>query len=495
MSEKHYFLGIDLGTSAVKMILIDEHKEVLARQTVEYAVSSPVFGWREIDPVVWFDCTIKGLAEIFAQWDPQNVDAIGITGQMHTLVMMDENGESLHPALMWDDIRMKDLLPDLRRIIAQQPDCVYIAKNISTGSPAASLYWMRHFEPGNFTRIKKFLIAPDYLVYRLTGVYGTDYCGASTSCLYDIQNRRWSPFMRDLLEIDDDVYPEVRGSGVVAGTVTAEIARRFSLREDVKVLTGTGDNPATAISTGCLGQGYPVISLGTSGVLMMKTAQPEQDAKGKVILFSSDGQNFSYLVQGVLQSNGGSFEWWIHTILDIDDFSLVDMLLRVYQVQKNDLLFFPHLMGEKTLFADPDIRGAFICLNTLTSRADMIYAVIEGLCYGYRELTENMRFDLCKCASIRIVGGGSQSCIQAQTLANVLNVAVEQMDGFVNPAFGIALLAAHSCGSIRLFAQETNNTNLVKKIFKPQEEMVKICDEKYGRYLKIYPALKSIYGH
>jgi xylulokinase len=493
MSNKHYFLGIDLGTSAVKLILIDEHKEVLARQTVDYVVSSLDFGWREIDPVVWFDCMIRGMTKIFEQWDPQTVDAIGVTGQMHTLVMMDKNGESVRPALMWDDMRTKELIPDLRGIISQQPDCAYISKNISTGSPAASLYWLRQFEPDNFARVKKILIAPDYLVYRLTGTYSTDYCGASTSCLYDVQNRKWSLFMRDLLGLNENVYPEVRGSGVVAGTVTAETARRFFLRKDVKVLTGTGDNPATAISAGCLGQGYPVISLGTSGVLIMRTAQPQEDAKGKVILFSPDDCNFFYLIQGALQSNGGSFGWWMHSILGIDDFSQVDILLRDHPMWKSDLLFFPHLMGEKTLFSDPDLRGAFVGLSTVTTREDMSYAVIEGLCYGYRELAENMRLDLSACAGIRLVGGGSHSRIQAQTLANVLNVTVEQMDGAVGPAFGIALLAAYHCGFITSFDNIANDTITIKETFTPQPEIVQLCHEKYGYYQKIYPALKTIY--
>ena len=494
MADQHCFLGIDLGTSAVKIVLIDSDKKILSHQSVPYEVSSPEFGWREIDPETWFVSMSGGMDAIFSQYDPQTIDAIGITGQLHTVVMLSETGEPVRPAIMWDDMRTKDLIQQMRDIISENPDCAYITKNISTGSPSANLYWLRHFEPQNFARMKKFLIAPDYLVYCLTRVYGTDYTAASTSCLYDIHGMKWSPFMQNLIGLDSDVYPEVRGSGVIAGNLTAEIAKRFSMRENVNVLTGMGDNPATAVSAGCLVQGYPVISMGTSGVLIKPASKAEpQDTKGKMILFSPDGLNFSCLAQGALQSNGASFRWWVHSILGIDDYSQIDILLKDYVVRKSKLIFFPHLMGEKTLFSDPDIRGAFLGLSTLTTREDMLYAVIEGLCYGYRELAENMGLDLNRDSTVRIVGGGSHSRIQAQILANVLNVTVEQMNMFVSPMFGIALLAAYSGGFIESFDKIANNSNMVKEIFKPEAEAVKICNEKYTHYRKIYPALKSVY--
>lgn len=493
MLDKHYFLGIDLGTSAVKVTLIDHRRQMLALHTVGYEIDQPKFGWREIDPDIWFRCLSQGLEEMFAQFDPGLVDAIGVTGQMHTVVMLDGHGDSVRPALMWDDTRTRDLVVEMRPVIEERQGNNYIAKNISTGSPATNLNWLRLYEPENFARMRKFLIAPDYLVYRLTGVYGTDYCNASTSCLYNTDQKVWSPFMQGLLQLDASVYPEVRGSAVAAGKLLPQIAERFHLREDVEVLTGTGDNVATAISTGCLGQGYPVISLGTSGVLMMRADELEPDAKGKAILFSHDGKQFSHLVQGALQSNGTAFEWWIRTILEIDDFTGLDQLLGEPPARRNKLLFFPHLMGEKTIFSDPDIRGAFIGLSTQTTREDMIYAVLEGLSFGYRELAEAMRLKLAQSGSVKIVGGGAQSAAWAQTLANVLNTNVEQMDGVVNPAYGIALLAAFHCGHASSLKDIVNGSIKIKRVFEPDSEMVAFCDEKYSHYQRIYSALKSVY--
>jgi len=467
---------------------------VLAQQTEDYHTANGQCGRREIEPEVWFRCLVRGMQVIFSRYDSQRVDAIGVTGQMHTLVTLDEAGNPVRPAILWNDLRAKELIPEMREIICREPDGASIAKTLSTGSPAANLYWMRRFEPENFRRIKKFLIAPDYLVYRLTGTCGTDYSGASTSCLYDIQRRRWSDFMRGFLGLHEEVYPQVRGSCTAAGTLTEKAARPFSMRKDVAVLTGTGDNPATALLTGCLGQGAPVISMGTSGVLMIRPRRLEPEARGKAILFSPDGENFSCLVQGTLQSNGDVFKWWLRSILGIDDAAPVDSLLAGCPPPRNDLLFYPHLSGEKTIFADPDIRGAFIGLSTRTTREDMIYAVLEGLCCGYRELAENMRLDLKRCAGIKITGGGSRSTVQAQILANVLNVPVEQMDGTVSPALCAALLAAYHRGFIRSLDQISQGAAKIKAVIQPQAEMVEPCNRKYARYVKIYGALKTIYA-
>lgn len=489
---EHIFLGIDLGTSAMKMVLIDEKKNVLARITEEYEVAQPDRGWNEIDPEIWFKCMENGMDRILENCDRKKVGGIGVTGQMHTLIVLDGKGEPVRPAMMWNDIRTKDLIPELKAQIESFPDGDYLAKTISTGSPAANLYWLKKNEPEQFQRIRRFLIGPDYLVYRLTGNYGTDYCEASTSCLYEIRNRRWSLQMRELLGLGEDVYPPVRGSVLAAGTLTEAMAERFSLEQSVEVLVGTGDNPATAISTGCLGRGYPVISLGTSGVFMMPVAEPKAQSKGKMILFSFDDRSYSYLVQGAVQSNGSTFEWWVRTIMGLDDFSEVDDLVNLKQAVGNHVLFYPHLMGDKTLYADPNIRGAFIGLSAETDRSDLLYAVMEGLCFSFRELAEKMRLPLCRFGSVKVVGGGSESCVWMQTMANVLNIRIEKMDGMIGPAFGIALLAAYRGGCFSSLEQISEGTVKVERFFEPDPEAVSVCDKKYQRYLRMQKGLQYI---
>ena len=489
---EHTFLGIDLGTSAMKLVLIDGNKNVLAQITEEYQAVQPERGFSEIDPEIWYDCMVNAMDRILMQCDRSRIRGIGVTGQMHTLVVLDAEGKPVRPAMMWNDIRTRDLIPRLKEEIKQFPEGEYLSRTISTGSPAANLYWLKENEPEHFRRIKKFLIGPDYLVYRLTGHFGTDYCEASTSCLYQIREKRWSPEMRAMIGLEKECYPEIRGSVLAAGTLSPDMAERFSLPQEIDVLTGTGDNPATAISTGCLGRGYPVISLGTSGVFMMPVAELKDNAKGKMILFSFDNKSYSYLVQGAVQSNGSTFDWWVRGIMEEDDFSKVDSLIDVEKSLAGGVIFYPHLSGEKTLYADPCIRGAFIGLSTETDRSDMLYAVIEGLCFSFRELAEKMRLPLCRFGSVNVVGGGSRSRGWMQTLAKVLNIRIEQMDGMIGPAFGIALLAAYHCGCFDSLEQISEGTVKIQNCFEPEPYAVAACEEQYKKYLRIQKGLRYI---
>lgn len=491
-SGKYTFLGIDLGTSAMKLVLIDEQKHVVAQITEEYEAAQPEKGFNEIDPEIWFDCMMSGMARILKHCDKSLLRGIGVTGQMHTLIVLDGEGKAVRPAMMWNDIRTSELIPRLREEMERFPEGGYLSRTISTGSPAANLYWMKLNEPEHYRQIKKFLIGPDYLVYRLTGSYGTDYCEASTSCLYQIKEKKWSPEMREFLGLSEEVYPEVRGSALEAGMLKKEIAGYISLSQEIGVLTGTGDNPATAISTGCLGRGYPVISLGTSGVFMMPVQEIREDAKGKMILFSFDDKSYAYLLQGAVQSSGSTFDWWVRGILGEEDFTEADRLADTECSQNSGVLFYPHLMGDKTLYADPGIRGAFIGLSMETNRSDMLYAVIEGLCFGFRELAEKMCLPLCRFKSVKVVGGGTRSRVWMQTLSNVLNIPIEQMDGMIGPAFGIALLSAYRYGCFDSLKQISEGAVKVKRCFSPQPGAAAACERKYQRYLKIHKGLQYI---
>lgn len=487
------FLGIDLGTSAMKLVLVDGEKHVLAQICEEYQVEQPKSEWNEIDPEVWYQCMMSGIEKILEGQDKSLVKGIGVTGQMHTLVVLDEQGKVVRPAMMWNDTRTKELIPEMKETMAGFMDGEYLSRTISTGSPAANLYWLKLHEPENFEKIRMFLIGPDYLVYRLTGNYSTDYCEASTSCLYQMKERMWSEEMRKFLGLSEDAYPPIHGSALPAGKVKQEVAERLSFGDDVSVLVGTGDNPATAISTGCLGLGYPVISLGTSGVLVMPVAQPEAQSKGKMILFSFDDESFSYLVQGTIQSNGSTFDWWVKNIMGDEEYKEVDITMDAGRAAAN-VIFYPHLMGDKTLYADPNIRGAFIGLGPETDRAGMLYAVIEGLCFGFRQLAETMHLPLHNFESVKVVGGGSRNRIWMQTLANVLNIRIEQLDGMIGPAFGIAMLAAYEGGSVHSLEKISEGAIETAQVFEPELEAVERCEAKYRRYVRIHRALAYIDG-
>lgn len=486
------FIGVDLGTSALKLVLIDESKKIVHQISEVYDAERPDSGWNEIDPEIWFASMLRGMKKLLNLTGGKAVQAIGITGQMHTLVMLDKDGRSVRPAIMWNDTRTKEMIPLMKNRIVHFQNGEYLAQTISTGSPAAGLYWMHENEPANFKRISKFLIGPDYLVYRLTGKYTTDYCEASTSCLFDLSKQKWSDEMRNLIGITEDMYPEIGGSAECAGVIKAEYAHQLGLNDDVTVLIGTGDNPATAVSTGCLGMGYPVISLGTSGVFMMPFRENRKLEKGKVILFSFDGNEYDYLVQGVVQSNGSTIDWWVKTIMGMEDFSQIDQLVSPDRLKYSRLLFYPHLMGEKTIYADPNLHGAFINIGMENDRGDMLCAVIEGLCMSFRELAEEMNLPLTE--SVKVVGGGSRSRTWMQIMANTLGIKIEQMDGTISPAFGIALLAAYNRGCISSREKISDGTMNIKQTFLPDPSMKECVEEKYKHYLRICQGLSYING-
>lgn len=486
------YLGIDLGTSAMKIVLIDEKKQVVAHTSEAYRLSAPREGWSEIHQEIWFDKLISGIRTVMDGRDAKKLKSIGITGQMHTLVVLDGSGQYIRPAMMWNDLRTKRLMSGLKEKIRSFEEGEYLSRTISIGSPAANLYWLKQYEPENYARIGKFLIGADYLAYRLTGNYGTDFCEASTSCLYELKNRRWSAQMRELLGLDESVYPEVHGSMHVAGTVCRDAADALGIPEAVTVLTGTGDNPATAISTGCLTNGYPVISLGTSGVLVMLAGPQWDNQYGKRILFSFDEKEYFHLVQGTVQSNGRTLSWWNSDILNNTDYSQIDRLIDLEKQKSNRILFYPHLAGEKTLYGDPSLRGAFVGLGADAGREELTYSVLEGLCFGFRELAEKMNLSLETLGSLKVVGGGSKSSVWMQILANVLNVPIEKMDGMIGAAFGIALLAHYRCSGADDYADMTEQTIRIERRFVPDQEMAAVCSQKYEIYKRMHDGLNYI---
>ena len=486
-----YYIGIDIGTSAAKLIAINESGDVVYRCEREYQYSEPEPGWREIWPAVWLDAVRSGLGELLLNLNRAAVKSIGFTGQMHTTVFLDQQGQTIRPAIMWNDMRTKDYIPTMKRMLTQE-DTVGILKIISTGSPAVNLLWLKGNEEDHFNKLGKFLIGPDYLVYFFSGQYSTDYCEASTSSLYDPDKRGWSASMQKLIGLSDSVYPPVRGSREIVGTLRAELQSEFGLPANVRIIAGTGDNPAAAVATGCLRYRYPVLSMGTSGILVLTRDEMPKNSKGKGILFSLDGRQIHNLVQGAVQSAGGSFGWYVKKILQMDDFDDLTKNVDRSTLGEGELLFYPHLTGDKTIYADPSVRGAFIGLNPNHTREDLAVAVMEGVCFAVKQLSQAMRLSQEEMTSLKVTGGGANSYIWMQILADVLDTEIEQLDSGEGASYGVAIMARDAVCMNEL-ADGIQNEVKIKNRISPRTRQADLYFYKYNQYLKIYDALKTIY--
>lgn len=487
-----YYIGLDLGTSSVKLCLTDEKGTLRKEAGRSYEVQQPEPGWKEIDPEIWWESTCEAMEELLEGCDGSQIRGIGVTGQMHTLILLDEAGAVVRPALMWNDTRTAALVPRMMDRI-RDTEIGYLNRILSTGSPAANMLWVKEHEPQNYQRIKKFLIGPDYIVYRLTGTYGTDYCEASTSSMYDTMKKCWSPVMRELLELPEEVYPEVKGSAEAAGPLLPELAKRFGIDQNAVVIVGTGDNPASSIPTGCLGKNDPVFSMGTSGVLMFPRKKLDYEAKGKNILFGFDREHCHILVQGAIQSCGSTYHWWNIDIMENDGFEEIDSWYDTEQLGENPLLFYPHLVGDKTIYADPTLRGAMIGLSTDTTREDMTLAVMEGIAFALRELAIELHLEDTGLRELKVIGGGSKSRVWMQILADVMGLTIAQLGGEGGAGYGMALLAAYACGEIECIEEISERAVEVKEHFYPRARQSKLYDAKFEKYLKLHDVLKTVF--
>lgn len=492
-----YSVGIDLGSSSVKLSLIDEGGRLVRTAERAYRVAFPQEGWKEIDPELWWSATREGLRELLgsgegASAEAAEVAAIGVTGQMHTTVFVDAAGRSVRPALMWNDTRTSELVAPAKQALSEAGEA-YLAQIVSTGSPALNLQWLHENEPESFDRMTTFLIGPDWIVFKLTGTRGTDFCEASTSSLFDLSAERWSETAREIFDLPEGIYPTVRGSAQVAGTVRPVVACELGLPEDAVVIVGTGDNPAAAIPTGCLTQSKPVLSLGTSGVLMSTRPAPDYTAKGKNILLSLDGKTCLTLVQGAVQSCGSSRAWWDMDIMRYATHTEGDEGIDLGNLGRNHVMFYPHLVGEKTIYADASLRGAFIGLSIDTTRADMGQALMEGIAFAVRQLSEEMGLDLTSLDALQVIGGGSKSTAWMQILADVLHVRTLQMRGEASAGYGMALLALCTATG-RELDELCDGATTVGATFEVQPDAAARYDAQYERYLRIHDALKAIDG-
>lgn len=488
-----YYIGVDVGTSSAKLLLLDETGQILKTVTRDYSNLSPHPGWREQNPETWFNNVITGIKELLENFDSKSVKGIGVTGQMHTTVFLDDKGESIRDAILWNDTRTSYLVEQLKSEVGKHEEIEYLNKIISTGSASANLLWLKENEIDNFKRIKTLLIVKDYIVYRLTGVVSTDYCDASTSSLFDFNKKEWSEKMKSILEVGD-IFPKIYSSSDVVGCLKKDIAESLGMNLDVKVIAGTGDNAASTISTGSIGLDSATLSLGTSGVIFVPSEHSNFLGRAKNIVFSISDNNEINLLQGTVRSAASCNKWLMEDILKTSDYSLEQEKISIDDLGKNKVFFFPHLTGDKLVFADPLIKGAFIGLGIDTTREQMIQAMLEGVAFGLKDVLEVYKSMGINIERARITGGGTKSNLWIQIISNVLNMTLDKLSSSAGPGYGVGLLALYGCGEFDSLQSIIDKNVSIDKTFYPDEKSTKLYEEKYRIYKKIYPSLKTIFA-
>ena len=483
------YIGIDLGTSSVKMLLVSADGSIEKSVSREYPISYPQSGWSEQNPTDWYNATIDGLYELLDGCDKDTVKGISFGGQMHGLVILDENDEVIRPAILWNDGRTSKETEYLNEVIGQEALMEYTANIAFAGFTAPKILWVKENEPENFARIKKIMLPKDYLAYKLSGVFATDFSDASGMLLLDVKNRCWSEKMCEICSVNIDTLPRLFESYEKIGTLLPELASKLGLGE-VTIAIGAGDNAGAAIGTGISEGGDCNISLGTSGTVFISQDKFTKNECGALHNFCH--ANGKYHLMGCILSAASCNKWWVEEILGTANFRNeedgLDLLLG-----KNDVYFLPYLMGERTPHNDVNAKGAFIGMRPSTTRKEMTLAVLEGVAFALRDSVELARNSGVKIESTKICGGGAKSEVWRKIVANVLGIPVVRPLIEEGPSYGGAILAMVASGEYSSVSEATSKLVKTKDITYPVAEITEMYNQKYNNFKKLYPALSAVY--
>lgn len=483
------YIGIDLGTSAVKLLLMDGNGSIKNIVSKTYPLSLPHAGWAEQEPDDWYDKTLEGICELTGGYERTQVAGIGIGGQMHGLVTLDERDRSIRPAILWNDGRSAEETEYLNNTVGKQNLSQYTANIAFAGFTAPKILWMKKNEPDNFARIKKIMLPKDYLAYKLTGSFVTDVSDASGMLLMDVRNRCWSDKMLDICGINEGMLPTIHESYEVVGQLRPQIAGKVGLPRTVKVVAGAGDNAAAAVGTGTVGGGRCNISLGTSGTIFISSDDFCVDKYNSLHSFAhADG---NYHLMGCMLSAASCNKWWMDEILKAGDYSAEQE--NICRLGENDVFYLPYLMGERSPHNDPYVRALFMGMSMNTTREDMTQAVLEGVAFGLRDSLEIAKnLGICP-ERTKICGGGAKSDLWKRIISNVMKLKVDVPENEEGPALGGAMLAAVGCGEYPDVNTAADKLVKVAGTIEPVAELTEKYEEKYSRFKEIYPAIKDLY--
>ena len=486
-----YYIGIDLGTSGMKLLLVDETGGILSEVTKEYPLIFPNPGWSEQEPGEWWGALLAGITELTNGFDASQIAGIGVGGQMHGLVVLDEHDTVIRPAILWNDGRTAEETEYLNTAIGKEKLSALTANIAFAGFTAPKLLWMQKHEAENFKRISKIMLPKDYINYRLTGVHATDYSDASGMLLMDVEHKCWSKEMLDICGITEKQMPKLFESYEGIGCLKPEIAKALGLPAAIKVVAGAGDNAAAAVGTGTVGDGACNISLGTSGTIFISSEKFGVDPNNALHAFAhADGR---YHLMACMLSAASCNKWWEDEIIGTIDYAGEQAKITEDMLGRNHVYFLPYLMGERSPINDINARGAFVGMTMDTTRADMTQAMLEGVAFAIRdsfEVAKSLGVDICRS---NICGGGSKSKLWRMITANVLGIPLDIVATEQGPGYGAAILAMVATGKYSSVQDACNALVSVVDTLEPEPRLVARYEERYQQFKQIYPAMKTLF--
>ncbi len=486
------YIGIDLGTSSMKLLLMDAEGTIHNTLTREYPLEFPQPGWSQQNPEDWKKALLEGVPELLKGFDGSQVAGIGCGGQMHGLVVLDENDNVIRPAILWNDGRTAKQVDYLNNVIGKEKLSALTANIAFAGFTAPKILWMRENEPEGFRRIAKIMLPKDYINYILTGVHACDYSDASGMLLLDVEHKCWSKEMLDLCGVSESQMPRLFESFQCIGTVKPEIAGALGIPNAVKVVAGAGDNAAAAVGTGVVGEGGCNISLGTSGTVFISSEKFGVDSTNGLHAFAhADG---GWHLMGCMLSAASCNKWFCEDILKTTDFVAEQANITGDALGENHVFFLPYLMGERSPINDTNARGVFLGMTMDASRADLVQAVLEGVAFAIRDSVEVARSLGIRINSSKICGGGAKSPLWRRIIANVLNISLEIPVSEQGPGMGGAMLAMVACGEYGSVKECCEKLVSVADTVNPEPELAEKYEKRYQQFKAIYPACKELFA-
>ena len=486
------YIGIDLGTSSVKLLLMEASGLIRNTVTRDYPLEFPQPGWSQQNPEDWRAAVLEGIPQLLRGFDASRVAGIGCGGQMHGLVVLDENDQVIRPAILWNDGRTAKQVDYLNNVIGKEKLSALTANIAFAGFTAPKLLRMREKEPENFAKISKIMLPKDYVNYILTGVHSCDYSDASGMLLLDVQHKCWSREMLDICGLQQEQMPKLFESYECIGTVKPEIAVLLGIPETVRVCSGAGDNAAAAVGTGVVGEGGCNISLGTSGTVFISSEKFGVDRNNALHAFAhADG---GYHLMGCMLSAASCNKWLMEDIFRTHDYAAEQAPITPEKLGENHVYFLPYLMGERSPINDTNARGTFIGMTMDSTRSDLVQAVLEGVAFAIRDSVEVARSLGIEISTSKVCGGGAKSPLWKTILANVLNIALQCPQSEQGPGMGGAMLAMVACGEYASVREACERIVHVASTVNPDPILAAKYEKRYQQFRKIYPACKQLFA-